>query len=92
MSEEINPNHFNSFQLPDSLLEKIFELTGDADHNKGFMLTYVDQHGNPMVYTRCQNQIIEMGLRKAAEKYLISLEESDLMYGVENDDPENGVD
>ena len=60
MSEEINPDSFNSFQLPESILEKLFELTGDADHNKGFVLAYVDQHGNPMVYTRCQSQIIEM--------------------------------
>lgn len=92
MSEEINPDSFNSFQLPESILEKLFELTGDADHNKGFVLAYVDQHGNPMVYTRCQSQIIEMGLRKSLEKYLISLEEADHMYGAENDDPENGLD
>lgn len=92
MSEEINPNSFNSFQLPDSLLDKLFDLTGDVDNSKGFILAYVDQDGNPMVYTRCQNQIIEMGLRKSVEKYLISLEEADTMYGAENDDPENGLD
>lgn len=92
MSKEINPDSFNSFQLPESILEKLFELTGDADHNKGFVLAYVDQHGNPMVYTRCQSQIIEMGLRKSLEKYLISLEEADHMYGAGNDDPENGLD
>lgn len=92
MSEEIDPNSFNSFQLPESILEKLFQLTGDADHNKGFVLAYVDQNGNPMVYTRCQSQIIEMGLRKSLEKYLINLEEADSMYEAENDDPENGLD
>ena len=42
-----------------------------------------------MVYTRSQNQIIEMGLRKALEKYLIQLEEAESMFGAENDDPDN---
>lgn len=92
MSEDINPDNFESFQLPDSILERLFDLTGETDHNKGFILAYVDQAGNPMVYTRCQNQIIEMGLRKSIEKYLISLEEADSIYGANRDDPENGLD
>lgn len=72
------------------MLEKLFEFTGDADHSKGFILAYVDQQGKPMVYTRSQNQIIEMGLRKTLEKYLIGLEEAESMYGAENnDDPDN---
>ena len=45
-----------------------------------------------MVYTKSQNQIIEMGLRKALEKYLITLEESETMFGAGNDEPENGLD
>ncbi len=92
MSEEVDPESFNTFQLPESLLEKLFELTGDADHSKGFILAYVDQHGNPMIYTRSQNQIIEMGLHKSLEKYLISLEQADNLYSPEDEDPENGLD
>lgn len=90
MSNNIDPENLNIFSIPEAMLEKLFEFTGDADHSKGFILAYVDQQGKPMVYTRSQNQIIEMGLRKALEKYLISLEEAESMYGAENnDDPDN---
>lgn len=92
MSNNIDPDNLNIFSIPESMLSKLFEFTGDADHSKGFILAYVDQDGKPMVYTRSQNQIIEMGLRKALEKYLISLEESENMYGADNNDPENGLD
>lgn len=91
MSNNIDPDNLNIFSIPESMLSKLFEFTGDADHSKGFILAYVDQDGKPMVYTRSQNQIIEMGLRKALEKYLISLEEAENMYGADND-PENGLD
>jgi hypothetical protein len=89
VSNNIDPENLNAFSIPESVLEKLFEFTGDADHSKGFILTYVDQEGKPMVYARSQNQIIEMGLRKSLEKYLITLEESESMYGAENDDPDN---
>jgi UDP-N-acetylmuramate-alanine ligase len=90
VSNNIDPENLNIFSIPEAMLEKLFEFTGDADHSKGFILAYVDQQGKPMVYTRSQNQIIEMGLRKALEKYLISLEEAESMYGAENnDDPDN---
>lgn len=89
MSNNIDPENLNVFSIPESMLEKLFEFTGDADHSKGFILAYVDQDGRPMVYTRSQNQIIEMGLRKALEKYLIQLEEAESMFGAENDDPDN---
>jgi len=89
VSNNINPENLNVFSIPEAMLQKLFEFTGDADHSKGFILAYVDQEGKPMVYTRSQNQIIEMGLRKALEKYLISLEEYESMYGAENDDPDN---
>ena len=92
MSNNIDPDNLNIFSIPESMLSKLFEFTGDADHSKGFILAYVDQDGKPMVYTRSQNQIIEMGLRKALEKYLISLEEAESMYGADNNDPENGLD
>ncbi len=90
MSNNIDPENLDSFSIPESLLEKLFELTGDADHSKGFILTYVNQSGKPMVYTRSQNQIVEMGLRKALEKYLISLEEAENMYGADSD--QDGLD
>jgi len=74
MSENIDPENLGSFTMPDSILEKIFDLSGDANQSKGFILAFVDQDGKPMVFTRAQNQIIEMGLRKALENYLTETE------------------
>ena len=92
MSDNVDPENLGVFSIPESMLQKLFEFSGDADHSKGFILAYVDQNGKPMIYTKSQNQIIEMGLRKALEKYLIGLEETETMFGAGNDDPENGLD
>jgi hypothetical protein len=75
MSDNIDPENLGNFVMPDSILEKIFDLSGDANQSKGFILAFVDQDGKPIVFTRTQNQIIEMGLRKALENYLIETED-----------------
>lgn len=75
--KDFNPEDISEFRVPQQLLEKIFELSGDSDHNKGFILCMVDQTGKPVVFTKSQSQIVDMGLRKSLEKYLIELEESE---------------
>jgi hypothetical protein len=47
----------------------------------------VNQEGSPMVYTKADNQIIEMGLRKAIEKYIIESEESEMFNNNRDRDP-----
>lgn len=83
--EQINPENFSDFTIPESFLDQLYEFTGGASANKGFILVYSDQNGRPMVYSRQDSQIVEMGLRKSMEKYLIELETSenpaDLMGG-----------
>lgn len=81
MSDDIDPESFSNFTMPESLLNKIYDLSGEAEHTKGFILAFATQEGRPLVFTRAQNQITEMGLRKALEKYLIELEETEGMYG-----------
>ena len=80
-----------TFSMPENLLEQIFEFTGGAEHSKGFIIAYADQNGKPLVYTRAQNQIVEMGLRKSLEKYLLNIEEAESMYNMENEDPDAGL-
>lgn len=91
MSENIDPENMQTFSIPENLLEQIFEFTGGAEHSKGFIIAYADQNGKPLVYTRAQNQIVEMGLRKSLEKYLLNIEEAESMYGMENEDPDAGL-
>ena len=92
MSDDIDPENLDSFAIPQSLLEQLFEFSGGGDHSKGFILAFVTQKGNPLVYTKAQSQIVEMGLRKSLEKYLIGAEEAENMFNMDDEDPELGLD
>ena len=63
------------FQMPRNLLSQIYEFTGSTEENKGFMLVFVDQNGAPQIMTQASSQILEMGLRKATEEYLVEYSE-----------------
>tara|TARA_A200000159_G_C7300873_1_gene330100 strand:- start:854 stop:1117 length:264 start_codon:yes stop_codon:yes gene_type:complete len=83
---EINPENLQSFQMPEDLLEKIFEFTGNGhDSSKGFLLAYSDQEGSPLILCRAGSQIIEMGIRKSLEQYLIGLENVDTPMDINGD-------
>lgn len=80
---EIDPNNLPNFKLPSSLLEKLYEFTGSSNESsKGFLMAYVDQEGNPMIFCRAGSQIVEMGIRKALEKYLIEIENVDTPFDI----------
>ena len=77
-TQDIDPDNLPTFQMPESFMNKLFELTGnEVEKNRGFVLSYVSHDGRPMVYARAETQIIEMGLRKALEKYLAEMERSE---------------
>lgn len=80
---EINPEDFPKFQIPHSLIEKLYEFTGNTnEQTKGFLLAYTDQEGMPMIFCKAGSQIIEMGIRKALEQYLIEIENADSPFDV----------
>jgi hypothetical protein len=82
----IDPNNLESFKFPMDLLEKVYELTGDShSSSKGFMLAYTDQNGAPMIYSKFGSQIVDMGIRKALEKYLIEIENVDSPFDISDD-------
>lgn len=80
-NQDFNENDLPEFVLPSSFLDQLFEFSGSTDGNKGFLLAFVNQNGSPVVYTKADNQIIEMGLRKAIERYIIESEEAELYKG-----------
>jgi hypothetical protein len=88
----IDPDALPNFALPESFLDQLFEFTGGANGNKGFTLVYTDQNGRPMVYTRSDSQIIEMGLRKCMEKYLIDIESAEGILDLRDEDDEEKLD
>ena len=64
------PPKDNPFVIPESFFNQLFELTGLADSHKGFILAYVTEHGAPLVLTKTDSQIIELGLQEALQQYL----------------------
>ena len=80
-NQEFNGDNLPEFVLHNSFLDQLFEFSGSTDGNKGFLLAFVNQNGSPVVYTKADNQIIEMGLRTAIERYIIESEESELYKG-----------
>lgn len=65
-----------SFQIPESILSEIYDLTGESENSRGFILFCVGQNGSPFIYKKSSNQVIELGLIKAMEEYSTGLLES----------------
>ena len=82
----INPDEIGVFQMPQDLLDKLYEFTGNShDSSKGFLLAYTDQNGAPLILCKAGSQIIEMGIRKSLEQYLIGLENVDSPFDINGD-------
>jgi len=75
--EEFDPEQIEQFAIPKSMLERLYDFTGSTNKDRGFCLSYVTQSGEVMVIHKADSQIIDLGLRKGLEKYLIELEESE---------------
>jgi len=80
-NKDFNEDGFPNFTLPESFLNQLFEFSGSTDGNKGFFLAFVNQEGAPMIYTKADNQIVEMGLRKAIERYILESEDAESLNG-----------
>jgi len=48
-NEVFNEQNLPRFNLPESFLEQLFEFSGSTDGNRGFVLAFVNQDGEPMV-------------------------------------------
>ena len=75
--KNIDPENLEVFHIPESLLDELFELTGESEGNRGFLLGCVGQDGRPFVYSQSASPVIDLGIRKAMEEYLRDQEEND---------------
>tara|TARA_R100000008_G_C3484105_1_gene115355 strand:- start:315 stop:581 length:267 start_codon:yes stop_codon:yes gene_type:complete len=78
----LNKDDLPKFKLPQGFLEQLFEFSGSSESNRGFLLVFINQEGAPMVYSKSSSQIIEMGLRKAAERFLLDSEEAESNFDI----------
>jgi hypothetical protein len=77
MKNNKDPENFKQFKIPENYFNRLFEFTGSDESSKGFILAYVSQDGCPIIYTKVASSIVEMGLRKALEKFLLEAENSE---------------
>jgi hypothetical protein len=66
---------FDKFNVPEQILDKLYELTGGANAYKGMIIAYSTEKGQPVVYTKCDTQVTEYALRKALESFLTEVPE-----------------
>lgn len=78
MKKGNNSEEFRSFKIPENYFNKLFEFTGSTDESsKGFIVAYVNQEGCPLIYTKIASPIVQMGLMKALENYIDSVNNGD---------------
>lgn len=77
--KDIDPENLETFSIPESILNELFELTGESESNRGFLLACVGQDGRPFIYSKSSSQVVELGIRKAVEEYLIELQEGNTL-------------
>jgi hypothetical protein len=59
-----------NFKIPTNFFDKFYDFTGSDESSRGFIMCYVNSNGDPVIYSRTPNAIVEMGLRKSLENYL----------------------
>lgn len=84
----IDPDHLPYFHIPEDFLGQLYDFTGGIEAGSGFVLSYVDDRGRALVYSRTSSQIVEMGLRKALETYLSEVEESESSFEISEEENE----
>ena len=76
---------FKKFELPSKILTQLYELTGNAESYKGFIIAYCNEEGTPIVYTSCESQITESGLIKSIENYIAEYTQNNYEVGQESE-------
>ena len=58
------------FSIPDNFIEQICELSGGADKYKGMILVLCTENGSPMIYSKYDSSIVELGLKQAMVNFI----------------------
>jgi hypothetical protein len=63
-----------AFSIPSGFVEKLYEISGDSDKHKGVIMIAANESGDPIIYTKFDSMITELGLTKALGQHLARLE------------------
>jgi len=61
---------FQKFEIPDSFLEQLFELTGGVNKHKGYFLCFIDENGNGQIKHKYDSQVSEFAINKFLQLYV----------------------
>ena len=57
--------------IPESLLARVYDCSGSIEEGtKGFLLFYINDTGQPAVYSRSSKACVDMALHKLVEIYI----------------------
>lgn len=76
---------FQKFELPESFLDQIYELTGGAENNKGYFLCFIDENGNCQIRHKYDSQASEFAINKLIEIYTTQRQDAHLIQSIEDD-------
>ena len=76
---------FQKFEIPDSFLDQIYELTGDTNKNKGYFLCFIDEKGNCQIRHKYDSQASEFAINKLIEIYITQRQDAHLIQSGEDD-------
>jgi hypothetical protein len=73
---------FQKFELPDSFLDQLYELTGNTDKNKGYFLCFIDENGNCQIRHKYDSQASEFAINKLIEIYTTQRQDAHLIQSM----------
>lgn len=76
---------FQKFEMPESFLDQIYELTGGLNKNKGYFLCFIDENGNCQIRHKYDSQASEFAINKLIEIYTLQREDAHLIQSIEDD-------
>jgi len=81
-----NDTKTTPWKIPQQLLSKIYDLTGDGlGKNQGFLLFFIDSEGNPMgIVSEKADKATILALAKSAELWLDSLSQPQFPFEIED--------
>jgi hypothetical protein len=80
---------FQKFEIPDSFLDQIFELTGGLNKHKGYVLCYIDENGDGQIKHKYDSQASEFAINKFLEIYVNQYESELFMQNTSRDFPDD---
>lgn len=57
------------FVIPNKFIDQLYEFSGGADRYKGIILAICSENGDPIVYSKFDSAIMEIGLKKAVRDF-----------------------